>query len=606
MIVRDGEGATRVAEVRVEGARAGVRGRPHRAHRGRVAAGQDRPQRRRPELGTRPGRGRPRGRGPRHGPGGPLPGRRLGGGGRSRPRPTTRSGARRALAEDPIRIRVRLKEGRRRGLDLDLRPLARLRGHQRPLPELSSVKLWGGNYSGGPGRARSGSSTARSPSTGGCWREEVAASRAYVAGPGARGAPSAQADAARLDAGLDAGAESARGGSPVRGRRRRGRPQLRGGAPGRDRGRPGGPGPPRPQPQRAGGDRAAPVDPRRDRRPARGGRPRWWRRWPRRAATGADAVMPGYTHTRAAEPITFGHLAAAHAWALVRDRERLRRRAAARGRAAAGLRRPGRHRAAARPGGPGPRPRLRGASPRTRSTRSSTATSRPSSSSPAPSSRRTCRAWPRTSSGFSGPEFGFFTLPEAFTTGSSLMPQKKNPDALELVRGKAARVDARRAAPAGPDEGPARRLPEGPAGGQGGGVRRRRHHRGVAGGDDRAWWPGWASTRRPCARAAAPRGDDGRRPGRGPGPRGHAVPQGARASSARWWPKPGARGHDACATWPRPRPARALPRRGRAARRRLRSRRGRARQGGARGHRARCGAGLAGGGAQEDRRTRTR
>ena len=45
---------------------------------------------------------------------------------------------------------------------------------------------------------------------------------------------------------------------------------------------------------------------------------------------GAEAVMPGYTHTRAAEPITFGHLAAAHAWALVRDHERLadaRRRA---------------------------------------------------------------------------------------------------------------------------------------------------------------------------------------------------------------------------------------------------------------------------------------
>jgi argininosuccinate lyase len=42
----------------------------------------------------------------------------------------------------------------------------------------------------------------------------------------------------------------------------------------------------------------------------------------------------------------------------------------------------------------------------------------------------------------SGPEYGFFALPESFTTGSSLMPQKKNPDALELVRGKAARVDA--------------------------------------------------------------------------------------------------------------------------------------------------------------------
>ncbi|HYN03596.1 MAG TPA: lyase family protein, partial [Vicinamibacteria bacterium] len=39
---------------------------------------------------------------------------------------------------------------------------------------------------------------------------------------------------------------------------------------------------------------------------------------------GADAVMPGYTHTRAAEPITFGHWAAAHAWGLVRDHERLR------------------------------------------------------------------------------------------------------------------------------------------------------------------------------------------------------------------------------------------------------------------------------------------
>ncbi|WP_018290660.1 argininosuccinate lyase [Verrucomicrobium sp. 3C] len=37
-------------------------------------------------------------------------------------------------------------------------------------------------------------------------------------------------------------------------------------------------------------------------------------------------------------------------------------------------------------------------------------------------------------------EFGFVSLPEAFTTGSSLMPQKKNPDSLELVRGKAARL----------------------------------------------------------------------------------------------------------------------------------------------------------------------
>ncbi len=37
-------------------------------------------------------------------------------------------------------------------------------------------------------------------------------------------------------------------------------------------------------------------------------------------------------------------------------------------------------------------------------------------------------------------EFGFLKLPQAFCTGSSIMPQKINPDVLELVRGKTARV----------------------------------------------------------------------------------------------------------------------------------------------------------------------
>jgi argininosuccinate lyase len=41
---------------------------------------------------------------------------------------------------------------------------------------------------------------------------------------------------------------------------------------------------------------------------------------------------------------------------------------------------------------------------------------------------------------FSTPAYGFVELPEAYSTGSSAMPQKKNPDLLELVRGKAARV----------------------------------------------------------------------------------------------------------------------------------------------------------------------
>ena len=37
-------------------------------------------------------------------------------------------------------------------------------------------------------------------------------------------------------------------------------------------------------------------------------------------------------------------------------------------------------------------------------------------------------------------EFGFVELPDAFATGSSMMPQKKNPDVAELVRGKSGRV----------------------------------------------------------------------------------------------------------------------------------------------------------------------
>ena len=41
---------------------------------------------------------------------------------------------------------------------------------------------------------------------------------------------------------------------------------------------------------------------------------------------------------------------------------------------------------------------------------------------------------------FATTEFGFVKLPEAYATGSSAMPQKQNPDALELIRGKSGRV----------------------------------------------------------------------------------------------------------------------------------------------------------------------
>src|SRR5258708_39676833 len=41
---------------------------------------------------------------------------------------------------------------------------------------------------------------------------------------------------------------------------------------------------------------------------------------------------------------------------------------------------------------------------------------------------------------YTSQEFGFFKLDDAFATGSSLMPQKKNPDVAELLRGRAGRA----------------------------------------------------------------------------------------------------------------------------------------------------------------------
>jgi argininosuccinate lyase len=43
---------------------------------------------------------------------------------------------------------------------------------------------------------------------------------------------------------------------------------------------------------------------------------------------------------------------------------------------------------------------------------------------------------------FATQEFGFVTLPDAFTTGSSIMPQKRNPDVFELIRGRTATAQA--------------------------------------------------------------------------------------------------------------------------------------------------------------------
>ena len=56
------------------------------------------------------------------------------------------------------------------------------------------------------------------------------------------------------------------------------------------------------------------------------------------------------------------------------------------------------------------------------------------------SPRCICRGWPRKSCSGARAQFGFIRLSDRFTTGSSIMPQKRNPDAAELVRAKPGRI----------------------------------------------------------------------------------------------------------------------------------------------------------------------
>ena len=72
-------------------------------------------------------------------------------------------------------------------------------------------------------------------------------------------------------------------------------------------------------------------------------------------------------------------------------------------------------------------------------------------------------------------EFGWVELDDAFATGSSIMPQKKNPDVAELARGKSGRLIGDLTGAADHAQGPAARLRPRPAGGQGAGLRRGRH-----------------------------------------------------------------------------------------------------------------------------------
>ena len=158
-----------------------------------------------------------------------------------------------------------------------------------------------------------------------------------------------------------------------------------------------------------------------------------------RAERGAD--LPGYTHLQRAQPVLLAHHLLAHGWALGRDVDRLlatvaaprRARRSARARSPARrcrstARRPRRDLGFAGVFAEQPRRRLR---PRLRgSRRSSTLTL------VAIHLSRLGEEWVLWTSD----EFGFARLDDGYATGSSMMPQKKNPDVAELVRGKAGRV----------------------------------------------------------------------------------------------------------------------------------------------------------------------
>ncbi len=158
-----------------------------------------------------------------------------------------------------------------------------------------------------------------------------------------------------------------------------------------------------------------------------------------RAEAEIDVLMPGYTHVQPAQPVRWSHWLLSHAWAWQRDRERLADLLG---------------RVDVLPLGSGA---LAGCPfPVDRATLAADlgfAAVSPNSMD-AVSDRDFlaeflfCASligvhlsrWAEDLILWSSREFGFVTLADAYSTGSSLMPQKKNPDALELLRGKAGRL----------------------------------------------------------------------------------------------------------------------------------------------------------------------
>ena len=153
----------------------------------------------------------------------------------------------------------------------------------------------------------------------------------------------------------------------------------------------------------------------------------------------ADAVMPGYTHLQRAQPITFGHHLLAYAEMLLRDKERLQ---------------DAKKRMNVCPLGACALAGTTYNTDREMTARDLGFSGAMQNSLDAVSDRDFCMELASMLSilmvhlsRFSEEivlwcswEFKFIELDDAFSTGSSIMPQKKNPDITELIRGKSGRV----------------------------------------------------------------------------------------------------------------------------------------------------------------------
>jgi len=159
----------------------------------------------------------------------------------------------------------------------------------------------------------------------------------------------------------------------------------------------------------------------------------------------ADAVMPGYTHLQRAQPILWAHWCLAYFEMLARDRERLS---------------DARKRINVMPLGSGALAGTGFAIDREKVAKQLGFGSVSKNSLDGVSDRDFCVEFASCGSLimvhlsrlaedlilYCSTEFGFVELSDAVSSGSSLMPQKKNPDALELIRGKAGRVFGHNAA----------------------------------------------------------------------------------------------------------------------------------------------------------------